>query len=248
MLNRFLAATIVLFWMTMTALLLRKELGPGDTSLRELPVAHVAKVMLMHEQASDLQIYNEKLSVGRLQIHPRIRKGDGQRSVELAGSLQLTLPGMSHQRVTWTGELDLDKDMAAERFKMTVTFREPAASSVDVLIEPAEHRLTVESRAGQHLVKHSEYALDEKGASDWLREQGIDPALLLSLHNPGSSPLVVKALQSSLAVRGEKIETYLISAEQGGQTLIEAHMSQLGQILRVRTFAGYSAAPDDLAP
>jgi hypothetical protein len=248
MLYRSLAVLIVLFWLTMTTLLLRRELGPGDTSLREVPVAHVVRMMLAHEQASDLQIYNEKLNVGRLQIHPQIRQEDGQRRVELAGALLLAVPGMSRQRVAWTGALDLDKHLDAQRLKVAVNFRDPAAYSVELLMEPADHRLTVESRAGSQLIKRSQYSLDEKGANDWLRDQGIDPGLLLSLHNPRSAPLVVKALQSSLEVRGEKIETYLISAEQGEQTLFEAHVSQLGQVLRVRTFLGYSAAPEDLAP
>ena len=248
MLYRFLAASIVVFWLTMTALLLRKELGPGDTSLREVPVAHVVKMMLAHEQSSDLQIYNEKLNVGRLQIHPHIGKEDGQRRVDLSGALQLTLPGMSRQRVAWTGGVDLDKHLDPQRFNVAVTFRDPATYTVDLRVEPVEHRITVESRAGQQLIKRSQYSLDEKGASDWMRDQGMDPTLLRSLHNPRSTPLVMKALQSSLEVRGEKVETYLISAEQGGQTLFEAHVSQLGQILRVRTFAGYSAAPEDLLP
>ena len=65
---------------------------------------------------------------------------------------------------------------------------------------------------------------------------------------PRSAPLQVKAQEASLTVRGERLEAYLISAGQGEQTLLEAHVSELGQILRVRTFVGYSAAPEDLLP
>ena len=247
MLYRLLTATIVLFWLTMTGLLVRRELGPGDSSLRAVPVAHVAKLMFVHEQPSDLQIYQEKLGVGRLQIFPHLRKEDGQRRIDLSGTLQVVLPGMPRQRVAWRGSLDLDSRLETQRFQLGLTFRAPNTDSVELLLEPAAHRLSYETRTGTRSIKRT-YSLDEKGAAAWLRDQGIDPAMLLSLHNPRSAPLVFKALQSSLAIRGEKVETYLLSAEQGGQTLLEAHVSQLGQILRVRTFAGYSAAPDDLAP
>ncbi|MGB8168492.1 MAG: hypothetical protein WCF18_13425 [Chthoniobacteraceae bacterium] len=248
MLYRFLAATIIVFWLTMAVMLVRREIGIGNTSLREVPVAHVAKMMLGHEQASDLQIYNEKVAVGRVQIHPRIRKEDGQRRFDLSGTLQIAMPGMARQRLSWTGELDLGKQLEMERLKVAVILRDPPSYTVDLLLEPAEHRLTVETRTSHQLMKRSQYSLDEKGANDWLRDQGIDPSLLMSLHNPHSAPLVIRALQSSLEIRGEKVETYLISAEQGEQTLFEAHVSELGQILRVRTFVGYSAAPDDLIP
>lgn len=248
MLYRFISATIVIFWVTMTVMLVRREYGIGGSSLREVPVAHVAKMMLSHSQASDLQIYNEKLPVGRMQVHPRIRREDGQRRIDLTGTLQVALPGAARQRITWNGELDLDEALAARRLRLGISLRDPASYSVDLVFEPAERRLTVESRASGRLVRQTQYSLDEKGASDWLRDQGLDPALLMSLHNPRSAPLVVRALQSSLEIRGEKVETYLISAEQGEQTLFEAHVSALGQILRVRTFVGYSAAPDDLLP
>ncbi len=247
MLYRLLATTIVLFWLTMTGLLVRKELGPGDTSLRAVPVAHVAKIMFTHEQPSDLQIYSEKLSVGRLQIHPHLRKEDGLRRIALTGTLQLLLPGMPRQRVAWSGELELNSRLEMQRFRVELRFGAPPADVVELVLEPATNRLTYETRAGDRSIKR-EYSLDEKGATAWLHHQGIDPAIILSLHNPRSAPLVFKSLQSSLAVRGEKVGTYLVSAQQGGQTLFEAHVSQLGQILRLRTFVGYSAAPDDLAP
>ncbi|MEA3210923.1 MAG: hypothetical protein QOE70_3980 [Chthoniobacter sp.] len=248
MLYRVLASLIVIFWITMTALLVRKEVGPGDSSLREVPVGHVVKLLFLHAQSSDLEIYSEKLRVGHLQVHPHVRAEDSGRLVNFNGQLQVALPGQARQRMAWTGELEMDKVLAMQRAKLTVTFRDPAISLVEVVIDPRARQLRYESRVGDRLLDQGQYSLDEQGALTWLREQGLDPALLASVGRPPAVAPVVKALQSSIEYHGQKIDTYLVTAEQGGQTLLEFHVSQLGKILRVKTFVGYWAAPDDLLP
>jgi hypothetical protein len=248
MLYRSLATTIVLFWVTMTALLLRKELGSGDNSLREVPLGHVGRLFFTHEQANDLQIYRDKQLVGHLGIRPRVLQDDGRREINFAGTIDVTLPGAARQRVAWSGEAELDAHLELQRLKATLSLREPAGYTVEVLLEPAAHRLIYETRAGHVLIKRMQYALDENGARAWLRDEGIDPALVMGVYRTQSMPMTVRALQSSLAVHGEKIETYLVSVVQGEQTMAEAHVSQLGQILRLRTFLGYGAAPEGLTP
>src|SRR5438270_10274709 len=146
MLYRLLATTIVLFWITMTALLVRNELGPGDTSLREVPVAHVAKMIFAHEQASDLVLYNENVVVGHLRIQPRIRTGDGRRKLEFSGTLQLALPGTTgHEHVAWSGDLETDRELDAQLFKLAVSYRDPAPHTMDLLLDFAEHRIAYET-------------------------------------------------------------------------------------------------------
>jgi hypothetical protein len=51
-----------------------------------------------------------------------------------------------------------------------------------------------------------------------------------------------------MLIHGERIQTYLVSIGQNGQTLLEADISQLGQILRAKTLIGYTLMPDDLVP
>lgn len=249
MLYRLLATVIVLFWLTMTGLLVRKEFGLGDSSLREVPIAHVAKLLFTHEQPSDLQVYNERLAVGRLRIQPRLRKEDGQRKVDFTGTVQLLLPGVDgRQRVAWTGDLTLDSQLQAQRLKFALTYRAPAPHTLDLALDFPQKRVSYETRVDAIVAHRGEFSFDEAGVSVWLREQGIDPALVKSLSNPNSAPMQASARQASLTIRDEKIDTWLVSVEQGGQTMLEAHVSQLGQILRLRTFLGYSAAPEDLAP
>ena len=68
MLARFLSAAIILFWITMTVLLVRSELWPGQSTLRSVPIEHVAKLFWQHQQASDLSILRDNNRVGHLHL------------------------------------------------------------------------------------------------------------------------------------------------------------------------------------
>jgi len=58
MLYRPCAALIGVFWLVMAGLLVRQHVGAGDAALREVTVAHVVKLLLTHEQPSDLNIFS----------------------------------------------------------------------------------------------------------------------------------------------------------------------------------------------
>ena len=254
MLYRALALLVVGFWLTMAGLLIRKEAGPGDSALREVPVGHVIKLLLMHEQPSDLNIYSGKMRLGDLRIHPQMHQGDRSRVIQFVGNLQIMVPGMERQRVQWDGELELEKTLATRRFTMGLTLRDPTmhnapASRIQIIVAPPEHLLTWTLLSGDQLGDEPHtYTLDEAGLQRALRE--IDPSLptLLQSQTRSMAPPVVRALQSSMLIHGERIDTYLVTIEQSGQTLLEFDVSQLGQILRAKTLIGYSLAPNDLVP
>lgn len=250
MLYRALAFLIICFWLTMTGLLIRKEAGPGDSALREVPVGHVVKLLLMHEQPSDLNIYSGKTRLGYLRIHPQMHKGDRSRVIAFAGNLQVMLPGQERQRVGWSGEIELEKTLATRRFTVSLTLSEPGkrkapAYGAQISIAPAENLLTWTPLDGQ---PHT-YTLDDDGLQTALREMG-EPELLAMLQGQTRSmtPPVIRAHLSSMLIRGERIDTYLVTIVQSGQTLLEFDVSQLGQILRAKTLIGYSLAPEDLTP
>ena len=254
MLYRALAIFVTGFWLTMIGLLIRKEAGPGDSSLREVPVGHVVKLLLMHEQPSDLNIYHGKLRLGNLRIHPQMPKGERSRVIDFIGSLQVMVPGFDRQRVDWSGELELEKTLATRRFSMTLTSRDPTLHStpgfrVEIAIVPAENLLTWTVQSGQPFIDQPHtYTLDADGLQRALRE--IDPALpeMLQSQTRSMTPPVIKALQSSMLIHGERIDTFLVSIEQSGQTLLEFDVSQLGQIIRAKSLIDYSLAPDDVVP
>ncbi len=249
MLYRALAILVTGFWLTMIGLLIRREAGPGDSALREVPVGHVVKLLLMHEQLSDLHISNGKLHLGTVRIHPQMHKGEHARVIDFTGNLQIMLPGLERHRLAWNGELELEKTLATRRFHMALTLSDPTQHGVagyrsEVTIVPAENLLTwTELDRPPHA-----YTLDDAGLRQALFDMFPDPALpeLLQSQTRSMTPPVIKALQSSMLIHGERIDTYLVTIEQSGQTLFEFDVSQLGQILRAKSLIGYSLAPEDL--
>ena len=249
MLYRALAILVTGFWLTMIGLLIRREAAPGDSALREVPVGHVVKLLLMHEQASDLHISNGKLRLGTVRIHPQMHKGERSRVIDFTGNLQIMLPGLERHRLDWSGELELEKTLATRRFRMALTLSDPTQHGVagyrsEVTIVPAENLLTWTE---QDNPPHA-YTLDDAGLRQALFEMFPDPALpeLLQSQTRSMAPPVIRARQSSMLIRGERIDTYLVTIEQSGQTLLEFDVSQLGTILRAKSLIGYSLAPEDL--
>jgi len=249
MLYRTAAVLIVVFWLAMTALLIRKELSPGATELREVPVSHVLKMMFQHGEASDLILHSDRQMVGQLRFHPQIRKEDGARVMEYSGRVMFTLPGAPRQRVSWAGDFELNRALELRSARLQFNVSEPATYAVHLMADPVAKQLHYETRSGGYTLHRGEYTLDAEGALTWLREQGIDPALgELAALNHDAQPATFRAWQSSMEIHSQRLETYRVALEYGGQTLMEFHVNQIGQILQAKTFLGYTAAPENVIP
>ncbi len=247
MLYRATAALVVLFWLTMTALLLRNEIRPGDSALREVPVGHVIKLIFHHQQESDLKISNDKLRLGQLRIMPRTDKSAGRRFLAFTGNLHFPIPGAKSQRVAWDGELELDKALVTRRLRFGLKVHYPTELRSEIVVLPAENVAHYELRSPTGILERQSYTLDEDGARQVLQQFGLDPDLLPAQMRRATPP-VIKAQQSSLYIHGEDLDTYLITIELNGQTWLECHVDQLGHIIRATTLLGYTFAPDDVGP
>jgi hypothetical protein len=118
-----------------------------------------------------------------------------------------------------------------------------------VRVVRAENRAYYQLISGDRVLQEASYTLDRQGAEQVLQQLAIDPAMLQAIS--GSTASVqpkLSAQQSSMHIRGERLETYLVSLQQGGQTMLDMHVSQLGGILGVQTFFGYRLEPNDIAP
>lgn len=248
MIYRAAAVFIVIFWLTMMGLLFRNEWWPGYTALREVPAEHVMKMLLVHGEVSDLNILNEKIHLGHLHIHPQIRKDDNLRVVDFTGYFQVHIPGMDRGNLEWRGKWEMDKMLETKDFKINLTLKRPAIMSVDLHVIPSENRAHYAVTTANSIREERDFTLDAAGIRSVLQQMGLDPTVLEAAQSPGAAKPEIKARQSFLEIRGGRIETFEVSVEQSGQTLLDIHVDQLGRILQVKTLVGYTLAPDDLSP
>src|SRR5688572_14574030 len=162
MLYRATAVFVVVFWVTMTALLLRNETWPGDSAIRAVPVRHVARLFFHHHQASDLNIVSDKFRLGRLRIVPQSNKEAGLELVAFEGNLHFAAPRGKRQRVAWHGEWEMDKTLATRRFQVSLTMHEPLEVRSELVVLPLENLARYELHSGRS-IERQEFSLDERG-------------------------------------------------------------------------------------
>lgn len=241
MLYRAFAALIVLFWLGMTTLLIRNELLPASSRLREIPVSHVLKLLFLHEQASSLDIKYEKARVGGLRIHPQVRREDDARLVRFAGDIQLSVPGMSRERIEWDGVVEMNRQLELRLVRVGLKIRGPEASRVDLTLDLRAKTGRYQLRTGDRVVEEREYPLEKGTLQTILQLLDVPPEMLLMMQAAGTAqPLEFSARQSTLELQGDRLETSLVSIRQNGQTLLEVHVSELGHVLKATTLLGYT--------
>lgn len=248
--NRLLALLITGFWVTMWTLLLRTELEPQRAALREVPIEHVLKLFFQHQQASDLFLNTDGARIGYVRFHPQVRQDDGVQVLEFSGNVQLRLPGAPRQRLVWNGEAELTPALELSKLQLTSAFRESTLNDapeniVKLSMDMQKKTASYEILSDQRLVDAQTFTLDEAGVRKLMDRVGVDPTILqtVNLQTKGTPPRF-SAHRSSLKLRDEKVDTLLISAEMNGQTLLECHVSQLGQILHAKTITGWTLETD----
>ena len=243
--SRILALLITGFWVTMWTLLLQTEMEPQRAALREVPVGHVLKLFFHHQQASDLYLSSGANRIGHVRFHPQVRKEDGARIFDFSGSAQVVVPGAPRQRLSWSGEVELLPTMELSKLHLMSALRESTTKDVPettviINIDAKTRDASYEIETGGERIDAQNFTLDEPGLRKLMDRLGIDPAVLqtVSAQTKGSSPRF-SAHRSSMKLNDEKVDTLQVTAEMNGQTLLELHVSQLGQVLHVKTITGW---------
>jgi hypothetical protein len=252
MLYRFAAFVIVTFWLVMTSLLVLNEIHPEGSSVQQVPLPHVMKVLYLHEQPSDLRIYAGNTSIGYMRLHPHIDKETGDRLLEITGNLQMQL-GESHSRIVCDGILTMSPAFDLKKTDWSIAMQDPGGLRLQIQTQATSPTAHLILRTKDQIIQESDVALNESGFSGVMQQFGATPEMLAMVDQAkttakAQAPPVIRARQSSLRYRGERTDTYLVSIEQNGQTLIECHFSQLGQVLYAKTLLGYTLQPDDVIP
>jgi hypothetical protein len=233
----------------MWTLLIRSEVRPESAGIRSIPVEHVLRDAFKREKDSDLWITNAGMQIGTLRLSPKQDEVTGTRTLGFIGRVTLNLPDGSSQRPGWSGSLVMNRNWVVQSFHLSSTTRGfPAglgaaptqATQLEVLIDPPAHKGWYVVRVENEVADQHEFTLDEEGISQLVAHLGIDQDILKQLPGSKSQPPEVTARQSSFMVRSEKLETYLVTISMKGQTLLEAQVSQLGEVLHVQTLIGWT--------
>jgi hypothetical protein len=248
-LYRVTAALIVLFWIAMTALLLRSEFAPAQSRVREIPPAHVLKLLFLYQQPSELSIQYQKSPVGRLRLHPHVRREDGSRVIEFVGNALFSVPGLARERMSWEGAIEMTRQLAVREVRLGFNLRGPERYRIELTHDVAANRGRYELKLDDVSVAVRDYSLDAAGRAALLREAEVAPQLVAmiqaAIQSAGpQAPLAITARQATLPFQGESIDTTLVTFGQGAQTLIEVHVSQLGQVMRADSLLGYTLVPE----
>lgn len=241
---------IVGFWMAMTTLLIVREYYPEATNLSQVPINFVGRLVFQHNQTSDLQIWDAGNDVGYLHIAPRHFPPGKGKSLEYQGKVHIHPLGMARQQLSWSGNFLLNDKNDIRSVTVGLTTQEPEHQlNVTIDSETKTARFSLQS-AGQTL-DQSTITLDRAGVTKLIERIGLDPSILQQVQSTSASTAApeITAHQSSTKLNGESVSTYLVSIKISGQTLIEAHVTQLGQVVRANIpIFGYKLSPYNIAP
>lgn len=252
---RIAAFVIVVFWFVMTLLLVRNEVSPEASRLREIPIAHVLKVLYLHEQPSDLNIFNGPAIIGNVRIQPRLDKERGTKLIDIAGEMRLNMsPDPKEKqkvRFSWIGMLEMNDQFEMLESRWSITMLEPSYLRLDIRTPEGAKAAKYSLHTKGVEIGEGEIPMNESGLDTMLQQFGMGgqfSGLIDQGRKQAQAPVAIRARQSSLRYHGERTETFLITVEQNGQTMLEAQFSQLGQILEAKTVIGYTLRPESYTP
>lgn len=245
MLYRAATLAIALFWLVMTALLVRLQTNPDGADILGLPVSYVTRLVFRNSQPSLLTILELDKPIGALSLRPSNGPAGAHR-LDLSGavSLQLSLGG-PRQRVNFSGSADLDPAFTLTAFQAGFTLPQPH-TRIDLAADLRRRTLHYEVRQGDSLIASQSLPLDSAQLLPALLSgAGIDPHSIPILAMPAIAPSLT-AREARITLRGEQLEVCRLSLSQGSAILGSAYITQLGQVVLARTSFGYSLAAEDL--
>ena len=247
MLHRLIIICITGFWLAMTGLLVVREVFPESTRLNAVPAGYVGQLIFQHEQASDLTIFTSGKKAGFIHLQPKNAAVSGKRNIECSGSINLTIPGSPVQHIAWAAVFALQHDFTPERLHLDVSTPEPG-QHLDILVDFAGRKASFGAKVGEQVMNETAFTLDAAGFGMLMSRAGVDPMMMKQLQaSQGEIPRMEFGAQSSSTVlSGQKLATFLLSLKAGGQSVIEAQVSQLGQVLSAQApVLGWKFEPFD---
>mgnify|MGYP000859369838 CR=1 FL=1 len=253
MIGRLAIVLIISFWLLMNAALLRLWIDPDRSEILTIPVEHVVKQVFLHEQTSNLVILQGQQRVGALTLQPRRFPLDGSHLVDFSGNLLLQIPFVGQQPFSWRGTLEMDAAYAVRSFRVHIDSRSPAVVT-EIEIRPGTQEAFYSVQYEQEAPLTSTIPLTQEGITQALQAFGLDVTLLeqvigsIRQNSLTGNPPATTARQAQIRIHGERIQAFQISVTQGGNPILEADISQIGQVLGLKTSLGFNLTPDETLP
>jgi hypothetical protein len=248
MLYRAAMIGIIAFWLVMMGLLVRLETHPEATNIMDVPVSYVIRLIFKQHQQSILTVSNETKAIGTIFLRPLIT-GSDTHTLNFSGALPLQLPMLGAQRFNFSGAVDMSETLRVRDFRVDITTR-PQVYHLGVQGDAARNTLAYEwSRGDQHATPQTLpvdaaalfRALAQTLGVD-LRDLPIDPAVITA---PAIAAPAITARETQIALRGELLEVYEVTVNEGAAPMLDFYVTELGQIVVVKTNFGYSLAAED---
>jgi hypothetical protein len=252
MLYRITSFTIIVFWVVMTTLLIRNEVSPSTSRLREIPVSYVLKQLFGHEQRSNLRIYNGSTPIGHVFMYPHVDTETDARVLEVTGSLGFDVGPEQKQRISWDSVIRMNAAFDVQVSEYRVRLHEPSDLVADIRVAANQPLVHVRLSSRGKTIEERDIAMNQSGVEGIAQQFGATGDVLGLLQQGAvaaktQAEPVIRARLSSLRIGDQRTETFLVSMEYNGQTYFECHFSQLGQALQAKTMFGYRLQ-DELLP
>ena len=258
MFYRLLVLGIVLFWLWTTGTLLRLEWNPVAARSAEVPISFLWKLVFLHEESSDLVIYNRQERLGSLHLQPRRQVGSPSGEGKLLGSItaiggfSLDLPGMPRQNVVIHGLVELDKRDAVQTLELSAVVHQPKQTTPGWTLlltgQPGTGQWHYSVRVGGEVLREQSGTVSQLLDVPELRSLGLDPAALARVQQQQSAGAKIQAHRDKLRLNGDDVDTYVVELKNANGFDFAVHLNQLGQVLAVKTFTGVELLDSALVP
>ena len=255
---RALVLGIIVFWCWTTARLVRTELLPTGVEATPVPIAYLWKLVFLHEEPSDLVLYNQQQRLGNLHIEPHRHalNVDGSSSsnhaITAIGGFSVELPWAARQNIVLHALLKLDEHEQMQRLEISAVFHEPkqrnAGTTVTLDGSSSTGLWHYAVRQGDTLIKEQTGTVATLLDTPELRSLGFDPATFARIQQQQLAKASVSVHRGTLSMHGDDLDTYVVSFKDGNGLEATMHLNQLGQILAVKTFAGIELLDGALTP
>ncbi len=243
--NRLIFAVIIVFWLTMTTLLVRMQIQPEASVLREVPPARVLALLFEHGQSSTLSIKHNRLTYGTVSINPVI-EANGERILRYGGHALLRASYLPHDRLSLEGEMNFDPALEVTEARGSLGLRDQRTRFI-YRLNSAAHSLKYSLEMEGEIYRDGTISLRRNDLERLAADLGVDPAILETASASGGS-VKLSAHYSTFGYRDEKVQAYSLIIQRENTTLAEIFVSQLGQVLMVKTPFGLELSPSDLMP